>query len=92
MTELTSRQRAELDSLTLFPPISLDDEAALELQALGLVVLVERGREDRQGTYRWRITAKGREALSTEQRARLDETERIERVRASLLRALAGGA
>lgn len=92
MMTLTDRQRTELDNLTHFPPISLDDEAALELQALGLVALVERGRADRQGTYRWRVTARGRAVLSDVQRKALDETERIEHIRARLLLVLAGGA
>lgn len=72
---LTDRQRCELISLAGYPPVALDDEAAEELEALGLIRLVPQplGR-----ARRYRFTPAGKDALPVEQHARLAETERID--------------
>ncbi len=72
--ELTKRQRVELDSLTTYPPVAIDEEAAQELTDLGLVSPCQKCP---CRTPHYRFTDAGRALLSVERRRVLDETEKV---------------
>lgn len=73
LDDLTPRQRNELVSLAGFPPMALDDEAAVELAALSLVAPTP---ESSYTTLWYRILPAGRDLLPEDQKKRLDETLR----------------